>query len=283
MYHTRIIIWLIISSFPVSNAAASNFFNEPEPLPSIVTLELGTDAVGSQDTFFSTNIALRSGNRLKFAIGSTSYDGQIDDSTSFSIGFTGDPSNKLVFGFSYDFLKREESLLFLSTAVRLKMKKDSVLTFVTWQQDDWIISFKPQIRNILLQPRNANANRGIRSPGFELSVSYLGLDDFSLYASRSEFSYSSNIDLLKAIALRSGQFDKSRTSAAIDYNVDWGSVGLEWQRNKAIDNIDVYDVTLVNVFLILSDSWSVQGQLGSPSGGSINTDGFGSLALSYSW
>ncbi|NOX43494.1 MAG: hypothetical protein GXP19_07155 [Gammaproteobacteria bacterium] len=265
----------------MSYVAASNFFDEPLPvnesLPSVVTVEYASNAVGSQDKYFYVDHGLQFGNRLQLGFGSTSYDAQIDDTVSYSFGFTGDPLNELNFGFSYNFLERDDIV------IGLRMRKDTALASATWQQEDWLFSFKPQISNILLQARDANANRGIRSPGFELSASYFGLNGFSLSANHAKFSYSNNIEFLKAIALRTGQFDESRTSAAIDYNIDWGSVGLEWQRNVAIDNIDVYDVALVNVFLILSDNWFAQGRLGSPSGGSVNTEGFGSLALSYSW
>ncbi len=288
MYLIRIIIWLILSSFPVSYVGASNFFDETRPsvdlnmtLSSTVTLELATDATGARDTLFTANYGLQSGNRLKLGIGETSFDGQIDDSIFYSFGFTGNPLTELMFGFSYTFLEREESLLF--RAIRLRMRKDTVVAYLTWHKNNWAVSLKPQISNILLQPRDPNANRGIRSPGFGFSVSYYGLDSFSFYVSHAEFNYSNNIELLKEIALRSGQFDEVRTSASIDYNVDWGAVGLEWQRNGAIDNIENYDVVLINLFLTLSDDWSMQGRLGSPSGGSINTDGFGSLALTYSW
>lgn len=290
MYHTKIIIGLILSSLPVSYVGASNFFDEPLPsvdlnmsLPSMVTLEFATDAIGSRDTFFNANYGLQSGNRLKLGMGQTSFDGQIDDSTSYLLGFTGNPLDELMFGFSYTFLERVESLLFRTDVIRLRMRKDTVVAFLTWQQNDWAISLKPQISNILLQPRDPNANRGIRSPGLGFSVSYFGLDNFSLYVSHTEFSYSNNIDLLKEIALRSGQFDEARTSVSIDYNFDRGSVGLEGQRNGAIASIENYEVVLMNLFLTLSDEWSVQGRLGRPSGGSINTEGFGSLALTFSW
>jgi len=301
MSHKRIIIWLILALLSMSYARASNFFDEPvyediklKPLPASITLELGTDAVGSRDTHLFLDYGLSSGNRLKFSLGSTSFDEDVDDSEAYSFGFTSNPLDELSYGIIYDYMKREESLLFFNVftfqerIIRLRMTQDSVLAFVTWHKDDWSFSFKPQLSNIIIEPRDVVVNRdrnirGIRQLGYTLSASYYIFDNISLYVSHTEYSYSNNIELLKAIALRSGRFDETRSSVVIDYFNPFWSVGLEWQRTEAIDKIDEYDVVLVNLFLNLSEQWSVQSRVGSPSGGSINTEGFGSLALIYSW
>lgn len=283
---------MYLALLPMSIACASNFFNDS--LPSVVTLEIGTDAIESRDTILFLDYGLQTGNRIQVSYGSTSNDVQISDENSYSIGFTGDPLNELNFGFSYEFQERDEELfveaillygrlVFINDFVKLHKKQDAVSAMIRWQPGDWSLTLKPQIRNILLTPANSDQNRGIRSPGYDFSIVFYGIEQFSFLLDRADYDYSNNVDLLREIAKVSGGYFDSRTTAALDYSFNQWLIGLEWQRNVAIESIDKYKTVVLSLALALNDDWSVQGRIGRPTGGSINTEGFGSLALSYSW
>ena len=274
---------------PITEIQAEDVFGRP--LPSTVKVEYGWDASDGNEQFVDLDYALESGVRVIVGTGNTSFKktNTASKSQSWIAGLSSNPLDMLVYSVVYENWNRNESNSFNSNILRLD--RDTVVATVRWQTLNWSAALSPRQRNINIRPASTNVVIGIRSPGYGASISYYGLDKLSVTLDQLEYDYSNDIDLLKSIAARSltlaariaDQFDESRSRIILAYNLERASLGLEWQRNVVVANLDVYKALIMNVFIDLDKHWSLQGKLGKPVGGSLSSDSFGSIAASYRW
>lgn len=262
-----------------------------DPLPSIVSLELASHASDSSEQFLDLDYGLQSAVRLQAGYSKSSYEGRFSNNRSeaWLVGMSSDPLDKFVVGLMYEKWRRKENNPFNTNVLRLR--RDTVIGSVKWQTLDWSVTFTPRQRNINILPANTNLVIGIRSPGYGLAVSYYGLGDVSLSFSQLEYDYSNNIDLLRDITARSvtlaariaDQFDESKSTVNLDYNFSKAALGVEWQRSVAVANLDVYKAIILNAFIEINRDWSLLGKLGRPVGATLEDEGFGSIAITFSW
>ena len=284
----RFIIALFIC-IPIADLQAEDIFGKP--LPSTVNVEYGWDASDGNEQFVDLDYGLDSGVRVIAGTGNTSFKktNTTSKSQSWITGLSSNPLNMLVYSLAYEKWNRNETNSFNSNILRLD--RDTVVATVRWQTLNWSAAISPRQRNINIRPATTNVVIGIRSPGYGASVSYYGLGKLSVTLDQLEYDYSNDIDLLRNITARSltlaariaDQFDESRSRIIFSYNLERAALGIEWQRNVAVANLDVYKALIINMLVDLDKDWSLQGKLGKPVGGSLSSDSFGSIAASYRW
>ncbi len=203
----------------------------------------GFGQTSASDLWLNLDLSVFDGQRLTLSGGTTtSPDTNGVNTSSYSIGISSNPLNRILSGFNYSYWGNIDHLV--------------IRTFqgnTAYQSQNWALYFTPELRSIVVENPDSSFIRELHSPGLALTFNYTGFERWYFALAMQGYNYSGDISRLQearfirrfslnTVSLASS-LSKQSTSIYLAYYFSKFTLGGNYYRSQSAISAQISHIT----------------------------------------